>query len=101
MSQSIGNEQGADSQFVIGFLWVYHKLGSVTNHEQPGTGGSPWEPPTSVHQAEELFCRDCWRQYLEQAVSDGRGRGRMVRDDGWLMTNDGQWWCWLVLVHVG
>lgn len=24
-------------------------------------------------QAPELFCRDCWRQYLEQAVQEGRG----------------------------
>ena len=35
----------------------------------------PWaqKVPFMSVEAPEVFCRECWRQYLEQAVQEGRG----------------------------
>ena len=46
----------------------------------------PWaqKVPFMSVEAPEVFCRECWRQYLEQAVQEGRGNFLVDRFDSFL-----------------
>ena len=81
------------------YIWLIFmvNVGKYTN-PMDAMGLGPWaqKVPLHVREAPEVFCRECWRQYLEQAVQEGRGTFL-----GWQICQffGAQIWNW-TLLHV-